>query len=405
MTEIPIDLCNKKSLSQVRIARVSTVSFFVATQLKSQIFSIADEAARVCVICSDGPELVDFQKKTNISCRPIPISRGMSPAKDLVSLIRLYLFFRFEKTNIAHSTTPKAGLITAIAAFLARVPIRLHTFTGQPWVHMTGLKRFLLMFSEIVICRLNTRCYADSPSQRDFLLAQGVAKRGQIYVLGSGSLAGVDIFRFNRNRFDGDVQRNCRNELGIPEHGLVVIFLGRITKDKGVLDLLRAFQNLKRRGDNAHLLFVGPFDADSGIDGAVNIADLTAIPDVHWVGYTTCPEKYLAISDILCLPSYREGFGTSVVEAAAMSIPTIGTSIYGLSDAVEHGVTGILVAPGDVNALSIALEGLLNDTPLRVRMGAAARERAVRVFDSRRVNRSLIVEYVQLIGSVRRLIP
>jgi glycosyltransferase involved in cell wall biosynthesis len=209
------------------------------------------------------------------------------------------------------------------------------------------------------------------------------------------------VTRFSLDLFNEADRRTCRQECRIPERAPVVIFLGRVTKDKGVLDLLKAFDFIKKRGSNAHLLIVGPFDIDSGLSGDIAVADIAAIPDAHWVGYTTCPEKYLAISDLLCLPSYREGFGTSVVEAAAMAVPAIGTAIYGLSDAIEQGVTGELVVPGDASALAVVLDEILKDEPRRRKMGVAARERALRHFNAASVNQSLVDEYDQLVKSAQ----
>lgn len=381
-----------------RIVRVSTVPFFVVSQLKRQIESLAAQGARVTVVTSSGPELSLLKAQQGVDCVPIEISRSIAPWRDLQALMRLWMFFRQERVDIAHSTTPKAGLLMAIAALLAGVPIRLHTFTGQPWVGMRGIKRWLARGSDRLIGWLDTHCYADSMSQRQFLVEQGVLKPGQVSVIGAGSLAGVDIRRFDRERFSAEQRHALRQSLGIPADVEVLLFVGRITPDKGAHELLDAFAKLKADGNRAHLIFVGPFDSNSGAGGGILPHEIDAIQDTHRVGYTECPESYMAIADILCLPSYREGFGTVVIEAAAMGVPTVGTNIYGLCDAVEDGKTGILVAPKDADALRSALAMLLADKALRTAMGGVARQRAIELFAADRVNAGVVEEYCRLMN-------
>lgn len=385
------------TLSGIRIARVSTVPFFVMAQLKHQIAMLGKHGAHVTVVTSKEPELALLEGLEGVTCAPINIPRSISPWRDLLALLRLFLFFKREHIQIAHSTTPKAGLLTALAACFAGVPVRLHTFTGQPWVNMRGIKRWLLRASDKLIGSLNTRCYTDSASQRQFLITQGVVDARRLFVIGAGSLAGVDVQRFDRNRFSRSQCESMRQSLGIPDEAPILLFVGRITVDKGVRELLQAFEVLKAAASDAHLVFVGRFDTESGVAGAISPSDIERLRDAHIVGHTETPEAYLAIADILCLPSYREGFGTVVIEAAAMSVPTIGTDIYGLSDAVVNGETGLLVPPRNVEELVSALERLLTDKSLRTRMGEAAKRRALALFDASDVNRQVADEYRALL--------
>lgn len=380
-----------------RIARISTVPFFMATQLKKQIETLSACGARVTVVTSEGPESGLLKTIPGIELVQIDMPRSIAPYRDARALLYLWRLFRRERIQIAHSTTPKAGLLVAIAAYLAKVPIRLHTFTGQPWIGLRGVKHWLARSGDWLIGRLNTHCYADSASQRQFLIDQGVLQSGRITVLGDGSLAGVDTARFDHNRFPADQRREIKQALGIPATVPVLLFVGRITPDKGVGELLEAFAWLKADGSCAHLLLVGPLDPDSGAGGSISAHALDAVRDVHYVGYSEQPERYMAIADILCLPSYREGFGTVVIEAAAMGLPSVGTSIYGLTDAVEDGVSGILVAPKSALHLKEALARLLEDEPLRHKMGVAARQRAQERFSADKVNAGVVAEYNRLL--------
>lgn len=380
----------------IRIARISTVPFFVLSQLKRQIESMSASGARVMVVTSNGLELASLKALTGVTCVPIEILRSISPWRDFLALLRLFRLFKFWQVDIAHSTTPKAGLLTAVAALLAGVPIRLHTFTGQPWVSMRGPTHWFARWSDWLIGKLNTRCYADSESQRRFLIEQGVISSKRLFVIGAGSLAGVDLYRFNPARFSNRERIAMRDALGISHEAPVLLFVGRITADKGVRELIAAFRELKAAGSPAHLVFVGPFDSERG--GGDLRRDIDGVRDTHIVGYTECTEAYMAIADILCLPSYREGFGTVVIEAAAMGVPAVGTDIYGLSDAVVSGETGILVPPRDSAALAIALSALLENEDQRLMMGRVARQRVEVLFAANLVNEKLVEEYRNLLN-------
>jgi glycosyltransferase involved in cell wall biosynthesis len=307
----------------------------------------------------------------------------------------LFKFFRRERFDIVHSTTPKAGMLTAIAAYLARVPIRLHTFTGQVWMEKRGALRYITKAGDRVTVFLNTHCYADSPSQREYIIAEKVAHPQQISVLGSGSLAGVDVRRFNPEAWRVHKEA-IRDELGIARDATVITFIGRMARDKGVGELVMAFESLRSSGQECVLLLVGPQDADwEALSAHVRHA-IAHDTHIRSIGYSSEPERYLAITDIFCLPSYREGFGNVVIEAAAMGVATVGTNIVGLSDAIVDGETGVLVPPKDYAALAKALEKLMADEKQRIAMGEQARNRALALFDAQYINAAVIREYRQM---------
>ncbi|MHB8621935.1 MAG: glycosyltransferase family 4 protein [Sulfuricaulis sp.] len=369
--------------------------FFVAHHLKSQIKAIAAAGHEVVIVSSSGPQLMQLVKELGVQAHPILIRRTMSPISDLRSLIALYRYFSKTGFDIVHSTTPKAGSLCAIAAFLARVPIRLHTFTGQPWMHLAGPLRWLAKGSDRVIVRLNTKCYADSHSQADFLASQGIAASGEISVLGKGSLGGVDLTQFNAD--DWSARRiKILEEMKIPSGAKIITYIGRITNDKGISELVSAFRQLVARGLNVFLLLVGPFEPERDPLPDKTEEQIRQERRIKVVGYSTEPERYLSISDVFCLPSYREGFPNTVIEAAAMGVPVVATHIVGLVDSVVDGKTGILVQPRNVEALSAALFSILSDESLRKRMGKAAQERARSLYNTDIVNRYLLDEYERL---------
>lgn len=376
----------------MRICRVATVPFFVAHHLKSQIKATAAAGHEVVIVSSSGPQLMQLVKELGVQAHPILIRRMVSPISDLRSLIAMYRYFSKERFDIVHSTTPKAGLLCAVAAFLARVPIRLHTFTGQPWARLARPMRWLVKHGDRMIVWLNTKCYADSCSQADFLVAEGVAAPGRIAVLGGGSLGGVDLIQFNPDRWKTR-HAEIRKEMGIPPGAKIITFIGRVTRDKGIGELVAAFKRLINSGINAYLLLVGPFEPERDPLPDEVEEQIRHETRIKTVGYSAEPERYMSVSDVFCLPSYREGFGNVVIEAAAMGVPTVGTRIVGLVDSIVDGETGILVPPREVGALADALSRMLSDEALRTRMGKAAQERARTLYDSNTVNRFLLGEY------------
>lgn len=380
-------------LRNVKIARVSTVSFFVDTQLRAQISTLIHAGMRVTIVASEGGLTKDIPNSHYVS---INIPRKISVFKDLVALLKLFLFFRRSGFEIVHSTTPKAGLLCSLAAKLAGVPIRLHTFTGQPWVGLKGIKYFLSKGSDKIIAYLNTHCYADSLSQKDFLVDNGVSSSKRLSVLGSGSLAGIDLKRFNPLIFNLEDKKKLRAELGISLTTQVLLFVGRLSRDKGIVELIQAFEKLMVDEPDTCLVLLGPSEIDVG--ALLDNFGRAIKGRVIMPGFTSEPERFMAIADMLVLPSYREGFGTVVVEAAAMGIPTIGTNIYGLSDAIVDGKTGLLVPVKDVDKLTEAITYLLKNNVLRCEMGANARRRVEEQFSDELLNELMLKEYERFLG-------
>lgn len=389
---------NLADLKNVKLARVSTVSFFIDTQLYSQISMVVQSGAEVSVIASE-PSL--NRPIAGAEYFSVDIPRDINPIKDLFAVVKLWQLFRKKKFDIVHSTTPKAGLLCALAGKFAGVPIRIHSYTGQPWVTLTGIKRQVAKWADWLIGILNTTCYTDSVSQKAFLVFEKLVSADKLSVIGKGSLAGVDLIRFNPERFSEAERYAIKESLAISQDAIVLLFVGRIVKDKGVVELVKAFKKViaVNKSSNIYLLMVGP--QDLSLDEMGILPDSEANKKIIFTGYTDVPEKFMTISDALCIPSYREGFGTVVIEAAAMGLPAIGTNIYGLSDAIIHGETGLLVNPKNVSELSQALDNIVHDAGLRNTLGKNAKIRALRDFSNVVVNRLVIQEYVVLLKRLK----
>lgn len=393
----------KQQLKGVKICRTSTVPYFIVFQLRLQSEYLLDLGMQVVLVASEGPEWAEMSSGNGLSFKIMNIPRSLSPWQDIVALVQLTRFFHQQRFDIVHSTTPKAGLLTALAAFLTGIPIRLHTFTGQPWVTLKGPMRWSSRMADRLIGFLSTKCYADSSSQAKLLVEEGIIPFRKIAVIGHGSLAGVDMERFNPDHWSMSMRQEVRNILNISVSSKVLIFVGRISPDKGIVELIAAFYELLRMDYDVDLLLVGPHDQDCGGNSSIDLNDATKqCSRLHYIGYTECPERYLAVSNILCLPSYREGFGTVVIEAAAMGLPTVGTAIYGLTDAVINGETGILVPPRNVQALLGALKRLLDHPDELNRMGTVARQRCFQYFDANEVNEKVAEEYLNLLKTKNR---
>lgn len=325
----------------------------------------------------------------------IGMKRKISPLRDLHTLLELVGLFRRERFDIVVSVVPKAGLLGMLAAAFVGVKCRVHVFQGEVWASKRGLMRSLLKSMDRVIACSATHIVAVSRSERRFLEEQGVAKVGRVEVLGAGSISGVDLGRF---RPDSETRRHFRIERGIPEDAVVCLFLGRLTADKGVFDLVRAFSMSGERNPKLWLILAGPDEEGVGEQLARHVTD--AVSGRMLVeSFTNVPERYLAAADFLCLPSYREGFGMVIIEAAAVGIPSIGARIYGITDAITENETGLLVAAGDVSALANAITKLSTDASLRERMARAGRARVEAEFSQGKVVSRYVDYFRRLLSS------
>jgi len=311
---------------------------------------------------------------------PLAIERAINPVADLRALFQLIRLFRTHRFDLVHSVTPKAGLLAMLAAKVVGVPFRIHTFTGQVWATRQGFPRLLLKMMDRLLAVSATHLLTDSFTQRQFLIDQGISGSEKLIVLADGSISGVDTDRFMP---DSSVRSDMRRQLDICEGDVLLLFLGRLNRDKGVLDLAAAFATVAVNLPRLHLLLVGP--DEGGLQMIVKTTCAEYLQRVHFIDYTDKPESCFAAADIFCLPSYREGFGSVIIEAAACGIPAIGSRIYGISDAIREGETGLLFEAGNTDQLAATIEVMTTDSALRSQLGKTAFERARDDFPTKRL--------------------
>lgn len=372
-----------------KLCFVATIPAVVHSFLKGHIRASAEKWSAKIISNPDGAELLDDLDAQFI---PLAIERKLSPWRDLQVLAQLVILFRRERFDLVHSIMPKTGLLAMLAGWLAGVPNRIHTFTGQVWANKQGWKRSTLKLFDKLIVLFSTHVLVDSPSQRDFLISERVLPQGKSVVIGHGSICGVDAHRFHP---DTQVKVAVHAELSISLEQTVILFLGRLNRDKGILDLATAFADIASHRTDVMLVLVGaeedvPFARVQEICGVYR-------ERLRRVSFTPKPERYMAAADIFCLPSYREGFGQVIIEAGASGVPTVASRIYGITDAVEDGNTGLLFPAGDVAALTQALLKLIVDRKLRQQMGEAARVRALELFSSQKITEEMLALYSELL--------
>lgn len=363
-----------------KICFVLTTDIAVKAFLINHLRSLSDAYEITIMVGTDHP---DFLADTGIHLHVIavPIARKINIISDFHTLFKLIIYFMRYRFDALHSVTPKAGLLSMLAGFIAGIPIRTHTFTGQVWATKTGLPRALLKAIDKLLSALSTHLIIDSPSQRDFLLKERVIDGQKSMVFGEGSIAGVDTSKFKP---DPEARKQIRSALGVPEDVCLFLFLGRLNRDKGVIDLAQAF--IRAKFADARLVFVGP-------DEQAMQAQIEQIPEaqhafIHFVSYTNTPERYMAAADVLCLPSYREGFGSVIIEAASCGIPAVASRIYGITDAVLDGQTGLLHAAGDVEGICEQMQRLQADPALYKSLAEQAYQRAIGQFNSKMITKA-----------------
>lgn len=326
----------------------------------------------VTAVSSPLPELDEIALREGVRTVAVPMRRGISPLRDLASLCRLARVFRRERPDMVHSMTPKAGLLSMLAARIAGVPVRVHTFTGLVFPTASGLKRRVLMLTDRITCMCATHIIAEGEGVKNDLLRYSVAGK-PVRILGYGNVRGIDLTYYDRTPEVLERAVETRASLGAGENTFVFVYAGRIARDKGIRELTEAFRRLLHDGYDVRLLLAGAADEENPVPENIMriIGETSEITSSGgWVGDV---RPWYAAADALVLPSYREGFPNAVIEAGAFGLPSVVTDINGSREIVTNGVNGVIVPPADSDALYEAMKYMAGNPEEAKRMGERAR--------------------------------
>lgn len=384
----------------VAVTSAMTWVFFART-----IEALQAAGFKPILVSSPGEQLWRMSRDTGAEYAAIPMNRKIAPFSDLVSLFRLCRLIRKVRPTIIDAGTPKAGLLVGIAAWFMGVRCRIYTLHGLRIETTTGLKRILLATTERIACACAHKVICVSPSLRQRALDFKLLRARKLVVLGSGSCAGVDVERFSPGALDPVKKQQLADSLGISLSAPLLGFVGRLTRDKGVRELVKAYSMLREKWPKLCLLLVGDYEDGDPVEPVIR-QQIDSDPGIIRAGFVADTVPYYSLMSILVLPTYREGIGYAPLEAQACGVPVVTTTATGAIDAIVNGETGFAVPVANVEFLATRIDQLLGDPELQARMGEKGRDRIVREFRNEIVEHALLEEYEKLIAAnVRSPVP
>lgn len=373
------------------LLKISTVPVSLNILLKGQL-KFLSSYYRVTAVSGGGKDLEEVKAREEISIKPIDIQRQISPVRDLISLWKLYIFFRKEKPQIVHSITPKAGLLSMAAGFFAGVPVRIHTFTGLIFPYRSGFMYVLLKNMDRITCLFATQIIPEGEGVKRDLISHKVTSK-PLRVIGNGNVNGIDIHFFSPEAVSDELRLQIKIKLDIQSSDFVFIFIGRLVTDKGINELVQAFQEVHLRLPQCKLLLVGNTEPELDPLRPETKNSIANHEGIITTGFQSDVRPYLAISNALVFPSYREGFPNVPMQAGAMGMPSIVTDINGCNEIVHHEHNGLIIPPKNTEALEHAMLRLIEDPGLTQRMASNARESIVSRFEQQSLWKLIKEEY------------
>ena len=380
-----------------KIFRITTVPMSLKYLLKGQMAFMSKNGFNVTMISSDGQELNDVIENEKCDHIIIPLTRKITIFKDLKATYSLYKLIRKEKPDIVHTHTPKAGVTGMLASYFARVPIRLHTVAGLPLMEATGFKRIILNFVEKLTYKCSTKVYPNSYGLKKIILKYRFTSENKIKVIGNGSSNGIDTSYFDPKLFLNEDNKVLKSKLGIKKADFIFIFVGRIVAEKGINELVEAFEKISSVEENLKLLLVGPFEDE--LDPLLNKTKLliNKSDKIILVGYQNDVRPYFSISNCLVFPSYREGFPNVVMQAGAMGLPSIVSDINGCNEIIENNINGLVIKVKSVDAIYDAMINLSSDKLLFNKLRLTSRDKVRIKYERISYWNLLLNEYENLI--------
>lgn len=381
-----------------KIIRVATVPESLNILLKGQL-NFLSENFYITAVSGGGFHLDEIKEREHVEIKPIEMQRRISPFKDFVSLIRLYIFFKQEKPDIVHSITPKAGLLSMLAAKFAGVPIRIHTFTGLIFPYKTGLFQKMLIFMDRLLCWSATNIYPEGLGVKEDLVKYKITNK-VLKVIGNGNINGVDLDFFDVKQVNVETLIELKNSLNITEEDFVFIFVGRLVADKGVNELIKSFNVIGKDYKKIKLILVGNYEQD--LD-PLHVNTLEAIKenkDIIAVGFQKDIRPYLGIANCFVFPSYREGFPNVLLQAGAMGLPILASNISGCNEIVIPNINGVLFESRNAQDLENKMLETLNSSELLLKLKGNSRKQIANRFDKNYLWNEILNEYNLLINDI-----
>lgn len=331
---------------KIKIIRTATVAMSLNILLKGQLKFLNEEFEVVAVSGQDA-HLNEVENRENVKTLSLKMERKIHLINDFISLIKMCGLLKREKPQIVHSITPKAGLITMLAAKIIGVPVRIHTFTGLVFPSRNGFLKQILVWMDKLICYCATDVIAEGNGVKQDLIKFKISSK-PIEIIANGNVNGVDLNYYNTEIIQSNIKK-IKSELNL-ENDFVFVFVGRITKEKGIEELILAFEKLNLIYNNVSLLLIGDFEDKHLLNKKV-INEIVNNPKIISLGFKDDIRPYVALSNILVLPSYREGFPNVVLQASALGIPSIVTDINGSNEIIKNGINGYICQSKDINSL------------------------------------------------------
>lgn len=381
-----------------KIIRTSTQAISLNYLLKGQLHFL-NQNYDVIGVSGEDHHLKEVRIREKVKTISIEMQRKISPLKDLISLFKLYLLFKNEKPLIVHSITPKAGLLTMIAGYFAKTPIRIHTFTGLIFPSKKGLLKQILIIMDKILCCCATNIYPEGEGVKSDLVKYKITKK-PLKVLANGNVNGIDLDYFNPLLFSESDNLKLRNDLEITTKDFVFIFVGRLVRDKGINELIEAFNQISTEESNVKLILVGTFETELDPLKFETLSIIKSNKNILAVGIQRDVRPYYAISDVLVFPSYREGYPNVVIQAGAMGLPSIVTNINGSNEIITDGENGAIIPARNVKILAISMKKMLQDNVFRISLQKNSRAMIKKRFENSLVWEAILSEYKRLESNV-----